>query len=47
MKKFLLVFMICMVLAMDIFGIAKEIVNYLDESQEETIDRNYTVVYME
>lgn len=47
MKKFLLVLMIGMVLTMDIFGIAKDIADYLDEQNQETIDKNYTIVYME
>lgn len=47
MKKFLLVLMIGMVLTMDVFGIAKDIANYLDEQNQETIGKNYTIVYME
>lgn len=46
MKKFLLVFMIGMVLAMNIFGIAKEIIDYF-ESKDETIDKSFTIVYVE
>lgn len=46
MKKFLLVFMIGMVLTMDIFGVVKEIIDRF-ETKEEMVDKNFTVVYME
>ena len=46
MKKFLLVFMIGMVLTMDIFGVVKEIVDYF-EVKEEVVDGNYEIVYVE
>ena len=45
MKKLLLVALIGTVLVMDVFGIVKEIVTYL-ESQEE-YDLHATVVYVE
>ena len=46
MKKFLLVFMIGMVLTMDIFGVVKEIVDYF-EVKEEVVNGNYEIVYVE
>ena len=46
MKKFLLVFMIGMVLTMDIFGVVKEIIDHF-ETKEEVVDKSFTIVYME
>lgn len=46
MKKFLLVSIVGIVLAMDIFGIAKEIIEHF-EMKEEVVDRSFTIVYTE
>lgn len=46
MKKFLLVVLIGMVLAMDIFGLVKEVIDYF-EAKEEVVDRSVTTVYVE
>lgn len=46
MKKFLLVVMIGMVLAMDLYGIVKEIINN-DIKEENVIEKTSTIVYVE
>ena len=48
MKKFLLVLLIGMVLAMDVYGIVKEVIdNYSKVEQEDAIDRTTTIIYVE
>lgn len=47
MKKFLLVTLIGMVLAINIYGIVNEIIDYYEESNQVEVYKGYTVVYME
>ena len=47
MKKFLLVVLIWMVLALDMYGIVKDIINYYESKNVVEVDRGYTIVYVE
>lgn len=47
MKKFLLVIMIGMVLALDVCGIVKEFIDNAETEQESVIERISTIVYVE
>lgn len=47
MKKFLLVVLIGMVLAFDMYGIVNDIIDYYESKNIVEIDKGYTTVYME
>lgn len=47
MKKFLLVVMIGMVLALDVCGIVKDFIDNTEIEQESVIERTSTIVYVE
>lgn len=47
MKKFLLVVLIGMVLAFDMYGIVNDIIDYYESKNIVEVDKGYTIVYVE
>lgn len=47
MKKFMLVLLIGMVLAFDVYGIVTDIMDYYESKDVVEVDKGYTIVYME
>ena len=47
MRKFLLVILMGMALAINLYGLVNKIISIYEAKQVEEIDKGYTIVYME
>ena len=47
MKKFLLVVLVGIVLAFDVYGIVNDIIDYYESKSVEEVYKGYTTVYVE